>query len=372
VKKSLFFFAITCLALAFAAPIFAAEPISDLLVKKGVLTEEELATYEAEAKCHSLMTGSCDLMLGGYVQALYAWKDEEANFDDTFSIKTTYMWVKGYVAQDWYVFVSWYVHNPMLIDAKLTYEYDKMLRISAGQFLLPYSFEQLTSTSQIDTIYRARVSDTLASHRDIGVMADGEFMEGKVGYGAALINGNGINTTDNNDKKDAVLRVWAKPFLGNEGSPIAGLLVAGATQFGEQPMIATTTDPVTGAVTETDLGDESRTRYIGTALWTFKQVKVQGEYLYQELEDTDVKSDGYYVLATYDVPVQEMILQPVAKYEQFDANDDVDDDEQNIVTLGANLFFAAKKARVAVNYRLIDEDPEIDNNEILGMFQMIF
>ncbi len=62
----------------------------------------------------------------------------------------------------------------------------------------------------------------------------------------------------------------------------------------------------------------------------------------------------------------------MAKYEQLDANDDVDDDESNIATLGANLFFAQRKARIAVNYRMIDEEPEVDNNEILGMLQLIF
>jgi len=374
VKKLFLFIAITSMMLIFAAPLFARDPALDVLLKAGKVTEEELAAAEAEAKCSAMKSQSCDLMIGGYARALYTWKDDATNFDDTFSINSVYMWARGMVAKDWYIFLSWYVHDPMLIDAKLTYEYDKFLKISAGQFLLPYSWEQLTSTSKIDTILRAGVSNTLASHRDIGVMAEGALMEDKFGYGLALVNGNGINTTDNNDKKDIVARIWAQPFLGTEGSPLAGLMVAAATQFGDEPNIMTTTDPITGVITETDLGDQTRTRWIGTAAWTFKQIKIQGEYLYQELEDTNVKSDGYYVVATYDIPVNQvgMILQPLAKYEQLDANDDVDDDETNIATLGANFFFADRKARIALNYRLIDETPEIDNNEVLGMFQLIF
>ncbi len=96
-------------------------------------------------------------------------------------------------------------------------------------------------------------------------MVDGAMMENKVGYGLAVINGAGINTTDDNDKKDIVARIWAKPFLGSEGSPLAGLMVAGATQFGETPMMGEVVDPITGAITEVDLGDENRTRWIGTA-----------------------------------------------------------------------------------------------------------
>ena len=372
-KKSFMFFAIACLMLLFAMPVLAREPLADFLVKKGIATDEEIAAWEAESKPSSMRSRSQELMLGGYVQALYTQKDDAVDFDETFSIKSTYMWLKGYVAPDWCIFISWYIHDPKMFDAQITYEYNPMLRISAGMFLLPYSTDLLTSPSLVDTIYYDLASLRIADHRDIGVMAEGAMMEGKVGYGLAFVNGNGINNNgDNNDKKDIVARIWAKPFLGSEGSPLAGLMVAAATQFGEQPMTGQVVDPATGAITQVDLGDESRTRWIGSAQWKFNQIKVQGEYMYQDLEDSDVTSDGYYVVATYDVPIQRMILQPVVKYETFDPNDDIDDDETNITTLGANVFFANKKARIALNYRMIDEEPEVDNNEFLAMMQLLF
>ncbi len=154
-KKSLFFFAISLPTLAvFAEPCFCSRADSGFPCEEGAKSQKKtLATTEAEAKCTALKSRKLrpDDLAGMF--RLYTSKDDEVEFDDTFSINSVYMWVKGYVAKDWYIFLSWYVHDPMLIDAKLTYEYTPCLKISAGQFLLPYSWEQLTSTPKLTRFY---------------------------------------------------------------------------------------------------------------------------------------------------------------------------------------------------------------------------
>lgn len=367
------FFAVVFLALGFVTSSLARDPVVDVLVSKGIVSEDEIAAAEAEAVKTTWQTYSRDITMGGYVQAWYTWVDEDAGVDDTFSVGRLYWWMRGDITDKWSVFVGPYLsHDFMLLDAMVKYEHADWLNISAGQFLLPYSYEQLTSSSRIDTIQRAQVTNMCSNHRDIGVRANGAFAEGKVSYGAAMVNGNGINTTDDNDKKDVIGRVQVQPFLDSESSPLTGLLVAGAFQYGEQPWIVTTVDPATGASVDTDIGDEKRTRYLGTVIWNYDKFKVQGEFAQEELEDTNVTMDGYYVLATYDVNVDSMIVQPVVKYEEFDPNDAITNDETTITTVGANLFFGGKKSRLALNYRLIDEEPEVDNNELLAMWQHIF
>ena len=365
--KNLFmFFAVVCLVSVFVSSAIARDPVVDVLVNKGIVSEDEIAAAEAAAG-GTWGSSSPDVTMGGYGQARYTIYDDDSGMDDTFSLSRLYWMMRGTVAEDWSVHVGAYLsHDFVLLDATLTWEIDPMFNLSAGQFLLPFSFEQLTSSSKLDTVDRAVISDSCCDHRDIGVRANGSLMENKVTYGVAIVNGNGINTTDNNDKKDVVARVQVQPFLGTEG-PLAGLLVAGAFQTGEQPMMG-----VDALGAEIVLGDEKRTRYIGTAVWKFEDIKLQGEYLQQELEDSGITADGYYVLGTYDLEVAGQTVQPVVKYEQMDPNDDVDDDETKRTTLGVN-WFAGPKTKISVNYRIIDEEPvDVDNNELIAQWQQAF
>ena len=367
-KKLLMFFAVVCLVTTFVSSAIARDKMVDLLVKKGVVTEEEIATLEAETGKTAILTGSNDIAIGGYVQPQYRWVDGDANVDDTFQLRRVYFYVVGYVFPQWRVCFSYDFKPEAVIDAWVTYEYASWLNVTAGQSLLPLCLEQMTSGSATDTIERAMISNSLP-HRDIGVKVHGSAMDGILGYGVAIVNGNGINTTDDNDKKDIIGRIQVQPFLGSEG-PMAGLLFAGAYQTGEQPWIVSTVD-ATGASIDTDMGDDKRTRYLGTLVWKYDGFKVQAEYAQAELEDSGVTSDGYYVLCTYDFPIDNMIVEPVVKYEDFDPNDDVTDDETTVITIGANLHFNGVKhlTKLQVNYRLIDEEPEVDNNELIVQWQ---
>ena len=248
-------------------------------------------------------------------------------------------------------------------------DFNPMVNLTAGQLKIPYVYSEITSSSKIDTIERPTAVGKLASDYDIGAMLGGKINEGMFEYALAVINGAGANVADDNDKKDFVGRIAAYPLRGSEGK--LGLMLAGAYWTGEQPIIVKSTDPVTGVEKETNMGDQSRDRYVGSAEVKFDKAKLVAEYLHQELEDTDKTSDGYYVTLTYDISTGKMVVQPVLMYDQYDADTDKDDDEITSTTLGVN-FFPSKNVRFAVNYRMIDETPEKDNNELFFLGQIIF
>jgi hypothetical protein len=346
----------------------ARDKMVDLLIKKGVISEEELAAYEAEATGTTAMqTASNSILMGGYVQPRWEWTDAEVgDAYNSFRIRRAYWYIVGSVFPDWDVFFSYEFVPGVVIDANITYKYAPWLQVTAGQFLLPFSLEQLTSGSKLLTIERAMVSNALADHRDIGIRFAGTLMEEKVGYGAAVVNGNGINTTDENEKKDIVARVVARPWCTGEG-PLCGLTAAGGIQIGEQTVWG-----VDELGADVDLGDEKRTRYIGTIQWVYGGIDVQGEYLYEKWDDTDVESDGFYIQGGYGWPVNGMIVEPVVKYESYDPDDAVSDDETSVITIGANLHFNGVKhlTKLQANYRIIDEEPvDTDNNEFIVQWQ---
>ncbi len=65
-------------------------------------------------------------------------------------------------------------------------------------------------------------------------------------------------------------------------------------------------------------------------------------------------------------------LEPVVKFEMFDADLNSDANEQNIITLGANYFFN-DATRLQVNYRYrAEKGAEIPNDEILVQLQVKF
>jgi len=88
-----------------------------------------------------------------------------------------------------------------------------------GQFKMPFSLEQLTSSNNIDFIERSFV-DAYVPAKEVGAMVHGAPFKGTT-YGLALSTGRGINNTENDvrvDDVDVIGRVTANfaEIMGNE------------------------------------------------------------------------------------------------------------------------------------------------------------
>jgi len=65
-------------------------------------------------------------------------------------------------------------------------------------------------------------------------------------------------------------------------------------------------------------------------------------------------------------------IQPIAKYEYYDPNTEVDDDGSSIITFGFNYFFN-DWTRLQLNYLYkAEEAKEIANDELLMQLQVKF
>ena len=69
---------------------------------------------------------------------------------------------------------------------------------------------------------------------------------------------------------------------------------------------------------------------------------------------------------------EDLMLQPIVKFENYDPNTDLNDDAQNIITFGANYFFN-DWTRLQLNYLYkAEEGNEVSNDEILMQLQVKF
>ncbi len=307
-----------------------------------------------------------EIKLSGYVQPRFTWHEADDS-SDTFDVERARVAVSGHIFPKWYFKVQGDLaaDTKPLRDGYIRWEYEDFACVTAGQFKAPFSEEAIRSSAKLDFVDRALVVQEIAPERDIGVMVDGHLVDKKFYYGVGIFNGTGENTADDNDDKDIVARVKASPFLGTEGA-LEGLAVGLNFRFGTQTL--TVVDPTTGATMTTD---DDRTGYGGVIQYKWDALKVQGEYIVEDWDNMDLQSDGFYVYATYDVPVDNVVVQPGIRYGQYDPDNDAGNDETDVITLGVNLFFN-KWVKLQLNYVLVDEEPEVDNDEILAQLQVKF
>ncbi len=360
--KNLFMFAaVACLAIVFAASAFARDARLDYLVNQGKVTEEEVAAAEMEGPSTWMASDAYDVYISGYVQVWWKYVDG-GDPDNEFMLKRARLKIKGHLGDDWgFVISPEFVGTAALKDVGVWYNFGEG-NLFVGQTKVPIVLENITSESKLDTINTSAIASEL-DDRDLGLFIDYGFMEGQVGVEAAVTNGTGTNAAETNDEQDYTIRVWGKPFMGTEG-PADGLLIAAAYSMGDQQELDA--DGV-------DLGDFDRTIYVGTVQWLYEGIKFQGEYINIEQDlaaGGSNETDGWYALASYDLPVDSMVVTPVAKYEVLDG-DVVEKGEW--ITLGVRIsFVGTHDVKLDANYILEDLDVGEDVDEFILQLQASF
>jgi phosphate-selective porin OprO/OprP len=320
------------------------EQILELLLQRGQITQEEYRTLQEKARQEqavgvkepstAILAGiergkpflkSADdnfrIELGGRFQA-----DFDAAEGDTRTLSGSklgsqflvrrarlnldgrlYRWIGFRIEAEFTEGVS-------LKDAYLDLAFLPELRLQAGQFKVPFSLEELTSSRFIDFVERSLVNE-LAPSRDRGVMLYGDLMQGAVSYYLGGFNGSGEDTSDNNGDKDLAFRLAVTPFRGSDSFWLKGLQLAGNVTWGNQDR-STSAQGRTSARTinrfaffapQPTRGE--RLRYGGDLAWLVGPAALKFEYDVQTNERSglgaggsdldDVTATGWYVSGTY-------------------------------------------------------------------------
>jgi phosphate-selective porin OprO/OprP len=328
-----------------AAPLALADSTDDIinaLIGKGVLTEEEGALLQkgragekeaAEKKKASEVKASfkdgitfesgdksVKMAINGRVQLdhrSFDWSENvnggssNSNAADTFDIRRAYLGVKG-TFWDYYSFevTGDFAGSGAVLDtAYLNVGWWKEAQFQFGQFKMPFSLEERTSSRFIDFQERSFVNNgNIVPGKEQGMMVHGTPFKG-FNYALALSTGQGKNTDDTDIREDG--KDWVAHVDGNiaEMAGIADSVIHLGASYakGDQPSTRSVSAQrsegrgveffSSAALADSERSIE-RTRQGVEAAFSYGPVKVQGEWAKANYEgetggvsyDNDIKA----------------------------------------------------------------------------------
>ncbi|MEK6660373.1 MAG: porin [candidate division NC10 bacterium] len=198
----------------------------------------------------------------------------------------------------------------VLTDGYLDIHYWPEMRLRAGQFKIPFSFEELFSDNNLDFVERS-VADNLTPSRDLGAMLHGSLFGGILSYAGGIFNGSGQNTGDTNDSKDLAARLVVYPFKQTEVALLRNLHLGADVTWGDKDSGQSLRGRTDGQFVYFNpintRGD--RLRYSGEVAYYTGPFTIYGEYIQSEEERKglgvggrdlpDLFGRGWYVTTTY-------------------------------------------------------------------------
>jgi phosphate-selective porin OprO/OprP len=353
------------------------DQLIDTLVQKGVITAETASAIRAETAMKKqaekekqkefLPTTGRQIKISGYTQVRYQFHTNRTDTDtdnvSSFDIRRARPDVRGAITErfEYRLQTEFAGATAKLLDATAAYTFDPALKITIGQFKIPFSMENLASSTLIDAIDRSQVVEALVSRskdvignqngRDIGVQASGALFEigniKLVEYAAGVFNGAGTNKLDANANKDYAARLVVHPV---QGLDIGGSYYGGYATLGTPP------------------AGRRRDRAGAELSYTLDPLTVKGEFIYGK--DSVTEKTGWYAQAgVFAIP---KVLQFLVKYDSYDPNIDKKDNETDLATAGVNLFIT-KWTYIQAMYQLKYADPDdIRDHAALAQFTIKF
>jgi hypothetical protein len=228
-----------------------------------------------------------------------------------------------------------------LQDAYITFS-GEFADVLLGQFKNPISWDGFNPASKILMPERAFVANLLGGQRDLGVRIEKTFTH--FAYWFGVFNGAGQNNFDNNNQKDAALRV--------EVYPVPGMVIGGMTY-----------DSV-GYRTRAGTKD----RWEGDFRYETGPFLIQSEYIrnHDVFKDgaTAVSGQGAYVALAYKLKDLgsgnwKGDLQPVVRVGFYDPNTDVDVDPTKVAASNFGGNDERMDYEVGLNYYLRNHEMKL-------------
>jgi phosphate-selective porin OprO/OprP len=256
------------------------------------------------------------LKLRGYTQADSRWYqgDEDQTVSDAFVFRRVRPIFEGTLAEwiDFRIMPDFANSTLVLQDAYANLRpFGPLAQLQVGKFKAPFGLERLQSGAALTFIERG-LPTNLVPNRDLGVQLWGDWRGGLLTYQAAVMNGvtdGGSTDGDNNDAKEVVGRLFAKPFQETTFEPLQGLGIGAAFSYGRE--VGTPRNYVTAGqqtfyswASGTTL-DEGRLRITPQLNWYWGPFGLLGEYVRSDntvqrgLVQEDIEVDSWQLAGSY-------------------------------------------------------------------------
>ena len=174
----------------------------------------------------------------GYGIASYQATFQEGNNSNTFNIRIVRASFEGRILNELYYKVQGQINgntstlgsSPRLVDYFMEWQRFDFFKVKLGQFKRPFTFENpmhpldqgfMSYSQPVSKLsgFSDRTGEHASNGRDIGLQVQGDFLKNRSGryllhYQVGVFNGQGINVTDVNKKKDIIGGVWVMPVAG--------------------------------------------------------------------------------------------------------------------------------------------------------------
>ena len=268
--------------------------------------------------------------------------------------------------------------SPKMVDGFVKVKLAKYFNIQAGQFKIPFTFENPQSPLTLEGIEYAQVISKLSGYsdvchvatysggRDVGLMLYGDLFnferEGKeipiLTYKLGVFNGNGMNKKDANLGKDIAVSIEICP--GVKGLKLAASYYNGDYLLDNEFKI---NDTLT--INHKD-NFANRDRLTFGGKYENDRLTIRSEYIYGKTDMANeegiylLESDGFYVSAGYwfDIKCKKsgnvQRIRPVARYDFF--REDMTEINTNSTYYMVGIdWWPYKNLRLLVNYTLKDK-----------------
>ncbi|OAV72971.1 Phosphate-selective porin [Bacteroidales bacterium Barb6] len=346
----------------FTQSLFVA--VATSLLSLNIQAQENKALEDRVAKIEGITSKLPSI--SGLVNGRFQYSDA-GDGSNSFDIRRARLDLRGNLSSKFdYRLQTELAGTPKVLDAFLRWKPSSYFNVQAGQFKYSFSLENPYSPTTLETIDNSTVISKLSGYsdeakvggngRDIGIAFYGGFVKKKgynlIDYSVGIVNGNGINNTDNNKGKNftGILTV----------NPIKELALAVSHYNGSTGVTKKDADG------KDFIDDVDRVRTGFGAKYDNKTLLVRGEYITGKTDKKE--SDGFYVTAAYYVTPK---VQPVLKYDYYRENTDKDTQQTNYIA-GVN-YYPIKNLRLQLNYTYdTKEDRTKDVNRISAQLLVTF
>lgn len=245
------------------------------------------------------------IRLSGWSQIIYTADD---NNTSTFQLHRARLFIGGDIyngrkgAKAEFRIQTEFAGTPKLVDLWIRYRPTKAFGVQLGQFKFPllmeftdnYEVEVIDFALAIQRLQRVGPGDITgisSTGRDIGLQFYGDIIShegrGLLSYNLAVLNGNGINTRDNNKSKDVVGRLILRP---TKRLTLTAYYLRGEANFSTPELMERFGNVSSPKHTQTR-------RYGGGAHYAGQRLSLRAEYI--RAKTGRLHSEGGYLLAQY-------------------------------------------------------------------------
>ncbi len=199
---------------------------------------EEAETKEKKQVVIKMPDWISNVNLSGYGLLRYNASAPKDNHSNRFSVRLARVSLSGRIANDWYWLLqlqangntSTLGNSPRVVDYYVEYQRLKEICVKVGEFKVPFTFENPMNPIDVGFMSNAQIISSLAgmtdrkgehasNGRDIGIQLQGDLFPNANGrawvhYQIGVFNGQGINTSDVDSRKDVAGGAWIMPIDG--------------------------------------------------------------------------------------------------------------------------------------------------------------